>query len=51
VIVDLSDSFSKRDVEVSKDEIINLSDLKLSKLERRKEEERAQNKLKATEKK
>lgn len=33
VIVDLSDSFSKRDFEISKDdETINLSDLKLSKL-------------------
>ena len=33
VIVDLSDSFSRRDFELSKDdETINLSDLKLSKL-------------------
>jgi hypothetical protein len=46
VIVDLSDSFSRREVELSKDETINLSDLRLSKLERRKEEERAQAKLK-----
>lgn len=41
VIVDLSESFSKRDFEVSKDEeTINLSELKLSKLEKRREEEK-----------
>ena len=41
VIVDLSDSFSKKDFELSKDEeTINLSDLKLSKLDRQREEQR-----------
>ena len=40
-IVDLSDSFSRRDFELSKDESsINLSDLKLSKLEKKKLEEK-----------
>lgn len=43
-IYDLSDSFSKRDIELSKDESsINLSDLKLSKLEKKRAEERLNN--------